>query len=195
MKRFRPFALALSLLLFAPFAVCQPPGPPPFGPDGRPPQMDHGPGGPGMGMGIMPPGTWWRRPEIIQTLSLSSEQQKNLDSIFLQSRTQLVQMHATLEEQQLQLEPLLAANPVDDARVMTIVAKIADTRAELEKANAKMLLSLRKVLTSDQWTKLQAMRPEHRWGGGQEFKRRGGPDGPGGPPTPPAPTGGEGGEQ
>jgi Spy/CpxP family protein refolding chaperone len=148
-----------------------------------------------MGMGIMPPGTWWRRPEIIQTLSLSSEQQKNLDSIFLQSRTQLVQMHATLEEQQLQLEPLLAANPVDDARVMTIVAKIADTRAELEKANAKMLLSLRKVLTSDQWTKLQAMRPEHRWGGGQEFKRRGGPDGPGGPPTPPAPTGGEGGEQ
>jgi Spy/CpxP family protein refolding chaperone len=146
-------------------------------------------------MGIVPPGTWWRNADTIQALSLTTDQQKSLDGIFLQNRTQLIQMHATLEEQQLQLEPLLAANPVDDAHVMAIVTKIADTRAELEKANAKMLLSLRKVLTSDQWTKLQAQRPEHRWGGGQDFRRRGGPGGPGGPQAPPAPTGGGEGEE
>ena len=185
MNRFHVFALACPLFLAAPLALSQNPGPPSGGgPDGRPPRMERGPGG--RGMGIVPPGTWWRNADTISSVGLSTDQQKRLDDIFLQSRTQLIQMHATLEEQQLQLEPLLASNPVDDNHVLAIISKIADTRAELEKADARMLLNLRKVLTPDQWTKLQAQRPPHNMM--REHRNFNGQN-PNGPPNPPPPGG------
>jgi len=38
---------------------------------------------------------------------------------------------------------------------------VADARAGLEKANARMLLSIREILTQDQWNKLQANRKKN----------------------------------
>ena len=69
------------------------------------------------------------------------------------------------------------------------IDQTAQARAQLEKANARMLLSLRGVLTSDQWTKLQTERSEHRRDG---RRGPGGPDGRRGgtPGAPPAPGGG-----
>jgi Spy/CpxP family protein refolding chaperone len=114
----------------------------------------RGHGGGGMGL-MLPEGTWWRNPELVSRIGLTAEQQKHIDDIFLQSRVQLIHMHASLEEEQLLLEPLLNANPVDQTKALAQIGKIADTRAELEKTNAKMLLSIRAVLNADQWTKLQ----------------------------------------
>src|ERR1700735_5869718 len=66
------------------------------------------------GMGLMlPEGTWWRNPELVSRIGLTPEQQKHIDDIFLQSRVQLIHMPPSLEEEQLLLEPLLNANPVD----------------------------------------------------------------------------------
>jgi hypothetical protein len=42
---------------------------------------------------------------------------------------------------------------------MAQIDKVADARADLEKANAKMLLGIRGVLTPDQWTKLRTRGP------------------------------------
>ena len=44
-------------------------------------------------------------------------------------------------------------------KVLAQIDRIAQARAELEKANARMLLGLRGVLTLDQWKKLQAEGP------------------------------------
>jgi Spy/CpxP family protein refolding chaperone len=127
---------------------------------------------------MMPEGTWWRNPEVASRIGLTPDQVKRIDEIFLQSRVQLIHMHASLEEEQLLLEPLMDANPVDQAKALAQIGKIADTRAELEKTDAKMLLSIRAVLNADQWTKLQdrhhgERRPEM---GGQDGQR--GPRGP-----------------
>jgi Spy/CpxP family protein refolding chaperone len=105
---------------------------------------------------ILPPGTWWKNPDLIQKLTLTPDQQKRMDDILQQSRIQLVHIKASLEEQQILLEPMLDANPPDSAKALAQIGRIADTRAELEKANAKMLLGIREVLTPDQWTKIQA---------------------------------------
>lgn len=110
------------------------------------------------GMGIVPPGTWWRTPSTIQTLTLTTDQQKRMDEIFRQNRIQLVDLHAALEKEQINLEPLLNANPPDTNKALAQISHIADLRADLEKANAKMLLALRSTLTVDQWSKLQAQR-------------------------------------
>jgi Spy/CpxP family protein refolding chaperone len=142
-------------------------------------------------MGIVPPGTWWKNPTTITDLTLTADQQKKLDDLFLQSRISLIHLHASLEEEQLKLEPLLNANPPDQAKTLAQISKIADLRADLEKADAKMLLSLRGVLTADQWTKLQAeQHTRHKEPEGRGDKREpgdkhgaGGPQGrgPGGP--------------
>ena len=140
-------------------------------------------------MGIVPPGTWWKNPATVTALTLTADQQKKLDDIFLQSRISLIHLHASLEEEQLKLEPLLNANPPDQAKSLAQISKIADLRADLEKADAKMLLSLRAVLSADQWTKLQAdqrsrrdLRNQDRGPRPKGQGRPGAPSGPGGPP-------------
>jgi Spy/CpxP family protein refolding chaperone len=194
--RLRPlFAFTLFTALSGSLVLAQQPngGPPPPSPGQQHGPMDRGgrDGGGGSGGGmrsgfrILPPGIWWRNPDLIQKLALTPDQQKRMDDIFQQSRIQLVHIKASLEEQQILLEPMLNANPPDSTKAMAQIDRIADTRGELEKANAKMLLGIRELLTPDQWTKLQTEGRENRhrmmWrnkGSGDDHGR---PDGPGGP--------------
>ena len=138
---------------------------------------EEGMGGGGFRLG--PGGMWWKRPEVVQRLNLTPDQVKRMDDIFQQSRLKLIDLHANVQKQEVMLEPMLSANPVDTAKAQAQIDKVADARAELEKANARMLLSIRAVLTPDQWTKLTE---QHRTGG-----RFGGPGpvtAPGGAPGP-----------
>src|SRR5580704_2572973 len=153
MKTLRVLFLATLTIVSTSFAIAQGgyPGGPPGGRGGS--HMDGGMRG---GSRIVPPGTWWKNPDLVTKLSLTADQQKRMDDILQASRIQLVHIKATLEEQQILLEPMLNANPPDAAKTLAQISTIADTRASLEKANAKMLLGIRGVLTADQWTKLQA---------------------------------------
>lgn len=140
------------------------------GPDNGPmaphrPPMEHA-----FRMG--PRGRWWDNPEIAQKVGLSADQQKKMDDIFQQSRLKLIDEHAAVEKEETILEPLLSAEQPDESRILAQIDKVAQSRAELEKANARMLLGLRGVLTTAQWKTLQTLGQERRQ------DRRGGPDGP-----------------
>ena len=128
-------------------------------------------GGLGAGFHIAPGGMWWKNPMVVQRLALTSDQTKKMDGIFEQSRLQLIDLKANVEKQNAMLEPLLSANPPDTAKALAQIDKVAEARAELEKADARMLLGIRGVLTPVQWTKL------HEGHGAGGF---GGPNGPGG---------------
>jgi Spy/CpxP family protein refolding chaperone len=131
------------------------------------------------GFHIGPEGMWWRNPMVVQRLTLTPDQVKHMDGIFQESRLQLIDLRANVEKQEVMLEPLLSANPLDTAKAQLQIDKVADARADLEKANAKMLLGIRGVLTPDQWTKLST---HGRDAAGQ----------PSGPGQPAGPTGGQG---
>jgi len=154
----------------------------------------HAGGDPGMRpeLRIAPPGMWWKNPEIVQKLSLTSDQQKRMDDIFQQSRLQLIDLKANVEKQEVMLEPMLSANPPDTNKVLAQIDHVASARAELEKANARMLLGIRGILSADQWTKLQAeQRDNQRFM--FHFKGPGGINGPGfGPGAGPKGPGPEG---
>lgn len=103
-----------------------------------------------------PPGRWWDNPEFSKKLSLTPGQQKTMDDIFQKSRFKLIDLMAALQKEEAIMEPLVNADQPDESRVVAQIDKVAQARANLEKANARMLLGIRRVLTPDQWKKLQA---------------------------------------
>jgi len=111
-----------------------------------------------------PPGRWWMDPTLVQKLGLTADQQKRIDTLFQQSRLKLIDLSAGLQKEEAILEPLVEADRPDEAQVLAQIDRVAQARAELEKANARMLLGFRGVLTQEQWKKLQAEDP-HRRGG------------------------------
>ena len=192
----RAYGSKLGLILLFTGAVAlaqQPPAPQPPQPP-QPPQQGMGPGmgmgmgrGMGMGMGRGPNaapspqprrgpmgggmGRWWKNPEMVEKLGVTADQQKKMDDIFQQHRLKLIDVTAAVEREEVTLQPMMEADQPDEARIVAQIDKVAQARAELEKANARMLLGIRRVLTPDQWKKLQAEAP--RPGGG-----------PGGQPAP-----------
>lgn len=156
------------------------------GPDGGP-----GPGGPGFGMhrppmeqalGMRgPQGRWWNDPDMIQKLQLTDDQRKSMDQILLDHRGKLIDQRAAVEKAELALEPLLSEDQPNETQVLAQIDKVAQARAELEKANARFLLSIRRQLSPDQWKQLQAARTarmQRRWGSGGPHNQTA--------PTPPA---------
>jgi Spy/CpxP family protein refolding chaperone len=126
------------------------------------------------GFHIGPGGMWWKNPAVVQRLTLTPEQTKKMDNIFQQSRLRLIDLKANLEKQNALLEPLLGANPPDTVKTLAQIDRVAEARAELEKADGRMLLGIRGVLKPEQWTKLHAGHGAEGFGGPS-------PGGPGGP--------------
>jgi len=111
------------------------------------------------------PGRWWHNPEMAQRIGLTADQQKKMDDVFQQYRLKLIDLSAALQKEEAVLEPLMAAPQGDESKIVAQIDRVAQARAELEKANSRMLLGVRRVLTQDQWKKLQEQegpeRPPH----------------------------------
>jgi len=125
-------------------------------------RIPRGEGQPAMSELMPRPGRWWGNPEMVQKLGLSADQVKRMDDIFQQSRLQLIRLEADLKVQEVTLEPLVSADQPDETKILAQIDKVVQARAELEKANARMLLGLRRVLTPEQWQKLKADAPRPR---------------------------------
>lgn len=136
-------------------------------------------------------GRWWNNPKVIEKLKLTDDQRKAFDQILLEHREKLVDLHANLEKAEIAMEPLMKDDKPDEARILAQIDKVAQARAELEKAHARYLLALRSKLTPEQWKQMQEFRPEH--GPGGPGGRHDGPGrmghGPDGPLPPPGPMG------
>ena len=130
-------------------------GPPPM--ERRRPPMEQA-------LHVGPHGRWWNDPEFVKLLELSPDQQKKMEDVFEQSRPSLTDLSGQLRAEEGKMLPLLAVDQPDESKVLAEIDHVAQIRAELEKANARMLLGLRRVLTQDQWKKLQANDPGRHGG-------------------------------
>lgn len=132
--------------------------------------------GAGMGMGFgvhRPPmeralgpqgamGRWWNNPNVIDKLKLTDDQRKAMDQILQDHRMKLIDLHANLEKTEVAMGPMIQADQPNESQILAAIDKVAQARAELEKANARFLLDLRAKLSSDQWKQLQTLRSEMR---------------------------------
>lgn len=149
----------------------------------------QGPGGPGMGPGFgdhRPPmersfglGQFWNNPDVVKQLNLTDDQRKAMDGIMQDHRMKLVDLQATLQKAELEMDPLMKADTPDRAAIEAQIDKIVSARADLEKANARFLLDIRMQLKPDQWKQLQAMHQQrmHHEGMGERGRGQWGHDG------------------
>ncbi len=93
---------------------------------------------------------------VIRRLNLTEDQQKRLDQTWQQSRLRLIDLRAALEKEEALMEPLLAQDHPPENQVLAQIDRIANARADLEKANARMLFSFRLILSPEQWRELQS---------------------------------------
>jgi hypothetical protein len=78
-----------------------------------------------------------------------------MDDVFQQSRSTLMNLNYSLEREESLLQRIVAkVEPLDEASVASQIDRVAQARAELEKANGRMLLGIRMQLTPEQWGKL-----------------------------------------
>ena len=147
--------LTIAGLLIAGSALAQGPG---DGPGAGPGFGDHRPpverafGGQGI------QGRWWNNPKLVERLKLTDEQRKSFDEILFQHRETLIDLRGTLEKAELELEPLIRNDQPNEGKILAQIDKVAQARAELEKANARYLLALRGKLTPEQWKQVQEFR-------------------------------------
>jgi periplasmic protein CpxP/Spy len=179
---FKPIRLAglLGIALLSGAALCQETGPPPVAPgeNGGPPPMEGRRPPMERAFHVGPHGRWWNNPEFAQKLGLTADQQKKMEAVFEQSRPNLMDLSAAVHKEEAAMEPLLAADQPDEAKTLAQIDRVAQARAELERANGRMLLGLRRVLTPQQWKTLQADEPHGhypRFGGGPRSDSGAGP--------------------
>jgi hypothetical protein len=108
----------------------------------------------------------------VERLKLTDDQRKGFDQILLQHRETLVDLHANLEKAEIALEPLVRDDQPNESAILAQIDKVAQARAELEKANARYLLALRSKLTPEQWKQVQEFR-ENREQQGRGYGRGG----------------------
>ena len=130
------------------------------GPGPRPMRDGHDGGGFGV-----PGGKWWHNPDMVKRLSLTADQQRKMDDVLQQSRLKLIDLTATLQKEEVMMEDLMRGPQLDDSKILPAVDRIAQARAELEKANTRMMLGIRHVLTPAQWEKLHTPGPMPNAGG------------------------------
>ena len=103
----------------------------------------------------LPPGKWWRRPEIVQNLNLTDEQQDRLESIFRASATDLIDLKAEVDKSSIALRGELDRPQLDRAAIHRVAARLNEARGKLFDRELTMLVEMRSVLTDPQWNRMR----------------------------------------
>jgi len=111
------------------------------------------------GLQLGPPGRWWNDDRFARSLGLDRDQQHRMDEIFKASKGQLVSLYRGLRHEESQLDRLSRATVLDEAQIDAQIDKVVQARGDLEKANAHMLLEIRRQMTPEQAARLDEHRP------------------------------------
>jgi len=103
----------------------------------------------------LPPGKWWRRPEIVQILNLSEEQQERLETIFRNASSDLIDLRGEVEKQNINLRGELDQQQLDRAAIRKDAQKLSEARGRLFERELAMLIDMRAVLNDSQWNRMR----------------------------------------
>ena len=103
-------------------------------------------------------GKWWKNSEVAESLNLTDTQVARIEQSYLKHRKELAHLMGKLLTLEELLESSMKSESMDETGILEHAESVAEARKKLEIAKTKMLLTIRKQLTSEQWDKLEAMR-------------------------------------
>ncbi len=110
----------------------------------------------------LPPGKWWENERLITAIELTEGQQRSIHEIVYQHAMGMIDLNATLKRAELELEDLVNKPDFDKDAVRKAFHKFQESRQALENSRFEMLLSVRQILSNEQWKKLQQIRRKFR---------------------------------
>lgn len=130
--------------------------------DGGPPRMRRGGHGPNGalrgGLHLGPPGRWWDDMSFAKDLGLRADQQSRMDAIFESNRGALISRFQALRQEESRMEALAKAPSPDEGALFSQIDRVSQARGELEKANTRYLLQIRKEMDPEQIDRLEQHR-------------------------------------
>ena len=103
----------------------------------------------------MPPGKWWRRPEFIELLALTDDQQQRLDLIFRTAAADLIDLRADAEKTSIAIRTELDQVQINRDNLRKLADHLSETQGHLFVRELMMLVDMRTVLNDTQWMKLR----------------------------------------
>jgi hypothetical protein len=104
----------------------------------------------------LPPGKWWRRPDIVTQLELTADQQEKLDTIFRASAADLIDLRGAVEKENIAMRGELDQPQLNRANIQRIAARLNEARGHLFQRELAMLVDMRGVLSDQQWNRMRA---------------------------------------
>jgi hypothetical protein len=104
----------------------------------------------------LPPGKWWRNPQIAQRLALEPEQQTRLDAIFRDTANDLIDRRAEIEKLQVAVRNELDQPQLNRQNLQRLAGQLTQARGRLFERELMMLVDMRGVLNDQQWGQLRA---------------------------------------
>ncbi len=103
----------------------------------------------------LPPGKWWRRPDVAQRLALSEDQQMKLDAIFRTAATDLIDLRADAEKLSIGIRGELDQPQINREALRKLANRLSEAQGKLFERELMMLVDMRSVLSDQQWARLR----------------------------------------
>ena len=103
----------------------------------------------------LPAGKWWRRPEIIRQLGLTTDQQARLDGVFRGAANDLIDLKAEVDKRSIELRGELEQSQLNRGPIQKIAERLNDARSRLFSRELSMLVDMRAVLSDEQWNRMR----------------------------------------
>jgi len=101
---------------------------------------------------------FWKVEKIVEKLSITPDQVRQLEDIHYTFQTDSVDPEARLKKSRLELDHLLSQATYSDENIGGLVDEISASSSERIKLGLNKQIAIRKILTTDQWSQLQQMR-------------------------------------
>jgi len=103
----------------------------------------------------MPPGKWWKVPQVVRRLELTSQQQNRLDDVFLEAAAELIDLRGEVEKRGLLLRAQIDRPELNQEAVRGAARAVSEARGDLFERELMMMIEMRTILTAQQWDQLR----------------------------------------
>jgi Spy/CpxP family protein refolding chaperone len=110
----------------------------------------------------LPPGKWWENERLAKHIDLSPEQQQQISDKVYEHAIRMIDLEAAVKRTGLELANEVSRAEFKPDQVRAFFGEFQNARRALETERFEMLLSVRQVLSSEQWLEIQNVRQRMR---------------------------------